>query len=109
MNPQTSPLPPHHQHLLDRFTAACRADTRVVAAFLGGSYALGTADLYSDLDLYLITTDEAFDDFLAGRDAFIRSLASPLAQRHAIKYPAGLDRLMSDRLEKLGLTGSSQG
>jgi hypothetical protein len=49
-----------------------------VAAFLGGSYVSGTADIYSDLDLYLITTDAAYDDFLAGREAFIRQLGESL-------------------------------
>ena len=37
--------------------AACQQDDRIVAAFLGGSYVTGTADDYSDLDLYLLTTD----------------------------------------------------
>ncbi|HEX6383969.1 MAG TPA: nucleotidyltransferase domain-containing protein [Anaerolineae bacterium] len=49
----------NHQIVIDRFVASCRADERVVAAFLGGSYARGAADEYSDLDLYLITTDRA--------------------------------------------------
>jgi RimJ/RimL family protein N-acetyltransferase/predicted nucleotidyltransferase len=70
--------PPHHQAILDRFIAACQADERVVAAFLGGSYARGTADAYSDLDLGLITTDEAYEGFLAEREAFIRRLGEPV-------------------------------
>ena len=71
-------LPNNHQGVINRFVAACQADERVVAAFLGGSYAKGTADAYSDLDLYLITLDEAFQDFLAERQAFIRLLGEPL-------------------------------
>lgn len=67
-------LPDHHQIILDRFVAACRADGRVVAAFLGGSYARGAADEYSDLDFSLIVTDEAYDDFFAGRRAFLQHL-----------------------------------
>ena len=70
--------PPHHQAVIDRFVAACRADARVVAAFLGGSYASGTADAYSDLDLGLITADAAHDDFLARREEFIRRLGEPV-------------------------------
>ena len=69
---------PHHQVVMNRFVAACQADERVVAAFLGGSYARGAADAYSDLDLYLITTDKDYDDFLAGREAFLRLLGEPL-------------------------------
>lgn len=68
------PLPPNYEATLDRFVAACRADERVVAAFLGGSYVRGTADAYSDLDLGLITTDGAYADFFAQREAFIRAL-----------------------------------
>lgn len=71
--------PPHnHQLVIDRFVAACQADERVLAAFLGGSYARGAADAYSDLDLYLITTDEAYDDFLNEREPFIRQLGEPV-------------------------------
>ena len=65
------------QHVLDRFVEACERDERVVAAFLGGSYAGGTADEHSDLDFGLITTDEAYKDFYVERDAFIRLLGEP--------------------------------
>jgi predicted nucleotidyltransferase len=71
-------LPPDRRVFIERFVAACRADERVAAAFLGGSYARGAADAYSDLDLYLITTDHACEDFLAGRREFVRSLGRPL-------------------------------
>jgi predicted nucleotidyltransferase len=67
-----------HQIFLERFVAACEADQRVVAAFLGGSYVQGTADAYSDLDLSLITTDAAYEEFLAGREAFVRLLGEPV-------------------------------
>ena len=78
MDPQEIHLPHHQQIVIDRFVAACQADERVVAAFLGGSYARGTADSYSDLDLYLVTTDEAYNDFFAGREAFMRLLGEPV-------------------------------
>ncbi|MEO6457050.1 MAG: aminoglycoside 6-adenylyltransferase [Chloroflexia bacterium] len=60
------------------FVAACEQDERVVAAFLGGSLAAGSADEWSDLDIYLITTDEAYEDFLHDRKAFIRRMGEPL-------------------------------
>src|SRR6266481_6236990 len=69
--------PQSHQVVMNRFVAACKADERVVAAFLSGSYARDAADAYSDFDLYLITTDEAYDDFTASREAFIRRLGEP--------------------------------
>src|SRR5215467_1772781 len=64
------------------FVAACRADERVVAAFLGGSYARGTADAYSDLDFGLITTDEAYDNFTASCEAFLQQLGEPVFLEH---------------------------
>ena len=66
------------QAVLRRFVAACEQDERVVAAFLGGSLAAGSADEWSDLDIYLITTDEAYEDFLDSRKAFIRRLGEPI-------------------------------
>jgi predicted nucleotidyltransferase len=72
-------MQPHTQQpVMHRFVAACQADARVVAATLYGSYARGAADAYSDLDLGLITTDAAYADFVAGREAFIRLLGEPL-------------------------------
>ena len=44
------------------FITSCESDERVVAAFIGGSYVRGQADTYSDLDLYLITTDGKYED-----------------------------------------------
>lgn len=71
-------IPPNHQNVIDHLVASYRADERVVAAFLGGSYANGTADAYSDLDLYLITTDAAYADFCASRAAIVRLLGDPV-------------------------------
>jgi predicted nucleotidyltransferase len=62
----------------DRFVAACREDTRVVGAFLGGSHAAGTADEYSDLDLYVIVDDQNYDTFFAERRAFLGRLGEPV-------------------------------
>jgi predicted nucleotidyltransferase len=71
-------LPDHHQDVVRRFIAACQADERIVAAFLGGSYAQDKADQFSDLDLFFITTDEAYESFLAERESFVRLLGEPL-------------------------------
>src|SRR5215210_2015956 len=78
MNSQAIQPPHKYQDVLKRFVAACRADERVVAALLIGSYARGTADAYSDLDLGLITTDAAYEDFATGCAAFIRLLGEPV-------------------------------
>jgi predicted nucleotidyltransferase len=73
-----SKLHPNHEVILDRFVQACQSDDRVVAAFLVGSYVKCRADEHSDLDLYVITRDEAYDDFVAGRESFVRLLGEPL-------------------------------
>jgi predicted nucleotidyltransferase len=78
MNSQTKQLPPRHRAILERFVLACQADEGVVAAFLSGSYARGKADAYSDLDLGLLTTDAAYEDFGTRQGAFIRQLGEPL-------------------------------
>ena len=82
-------LPQRYQIAIDRFVAVCQSDPRVIAAFLGGSYAGGKADAYSDLDLGLITTDGTYKNFLAGREAFIGQLGEPLLKFWAF---AGADR-----------------
>jgi hypothetical protein len=61
-----------------RFTDACATDPLVAAAFLGGSFATGTADAFSDLDLYVVTEDDDYDSFFARRDEFVRSWAAPV-------------------------------
>jgi predicted nucleotidyltransferase len=68
----------HQQAVLQRFVTACEQDERVMAAFLGGSLAAGSADEWSDLDIYLITTDAAYEDFLHDRKAFIQRLGEPV-------------------------------
>ncbi len=74
MDEQELPLPLHHQIITDRFIAACHADDRIIAAFIGGSYARGTNDVYSDLDFGLILTNETYEYFLADCEAFIQLL-----------------------------------
>lgn len=64
--------------VIDRFVQACSADERIVAAFLGGSVARGEADEFSDLDLCLITRDDALEEVKAGRADLIRTLGEPL-------------------------------
>ena len=74
MDLQEIRLRPNHQAFVDRFVEACLVDNRIVAAFLGGSYAKGYEDAYSDVDLCVITTDSYFGEFLNEREAFLRSL-----------------------------------
>src|SRR5687767_13269623 len=73
-----SELRSNHQDILDKFVKACQSDDRIVAALLIGSYVKGKTDEHSDLDLYLITIDEAYNDFVSKRESFIRLLGEPL-------------------------------
>jgi hypothetical protein len=92
------------------FTAACRADERVVAAFLGGSHATGTADEHSDVDLYAIVADAAYDGFVADSPAFVRRLGEPIScepwrSRHGLDF---VFFVLADGIEgELGLARES--
>ena len=74
MNLRELELPIPHRAVASRFLDLCLADPRIVAAFIGGSYASGQADEFSDLDLYFVTTDEAYGDFVANKAGFARQL-----------------------------------
>jgi len=67
-----------HDTVIERLVALCSGDERIVAAFLGGSHARAEADEFSDLDLCLITTDEAYEEVVSGRRAIIEQLGEPL-------------------------------
>ncbi len=64
--------------LLDRFAAACRADHRIVAGYLTGSHATGTADAHSDVDLCAVAADGQRDAVWADREVIVRALGEPL-------------------------------
>lgn len=63
-----------HSLVVSRFVEACSADDRIVAAFLCGSHARGEADEYSDLDLGVITRDDALKNVMAERAGFVDQL-----------------------------------
>jgi len=101
-------LPPRYQEFIDRFVVTCLADRRVLAAFLGGSHARAAADEYSDLDLYLVTTDKNFQAFMAGKRDFLRQLGQPLFLED-FDNPAALFFILADGTEgELGIGCRSQ-
>jgi len=71
---------------VDRFAAASRDDPLVLAAFLGGSFAAGTADAHSDLDLYVITEDTDYDDFFLRREEFVAEWLDPVLLETTIDF-----------------------
>ncbi len=69
---------PYHQAFITRFTTACHTDTRIAAAFVGGSRGAGTADEHADSDLYLVLHDATYDTFFAERHRFMAQLGTPV-------------------------------
>lgn len=64
--------------LLERFAEACRADDRIVAGFLYGSHAAGTADAHSDVDLVAVAADGQRDAVWDDHEVLIRRLGDAL-------------------------------
>jgi predicted nucleotidyltransferase len=69
---------PQHRALLECAFARFRDDFRAVGLVVGGSLARGGADSYSDLDLYVVVRDGAFEDVFAERNSTAEALGSPL-------------------------------
>ena len=81
--------------MLGRAVARLREDERVVALVLGGSLARGAADPYSDVDLYVVVRDGAFDAVLAERDAIAGGVGSTLFAFDVDPVPGGsTDRIV---------------
>jgi predicted nucleotidyltransferase len=73
-----SPEGGQQQTVLQRFVEACEANEMIVAAFLGGSRGAGTEDEWSDLDIYVVTSDEGYEDFGAQVREFVGRLGEPV-------------------------------
>ena len=87
--------PGDHGDPLGRAVARLREDERVVGLVLGGSLARGAADRYSDVDLYVVVRDGAFDAVLAERDAIAKELGSTLFAFDVDPVPGGsTDRIV---------------
>ncbi|MBI5289038.1 MAG: nucleotidyltransferase domain-containing protein [Chloroflexi bacterium] len=57
------PIAARHEAVIGGLTEAARADERVIAAWLQGSRADGSADAFSDIDYYVAVPDDAFNSF----------------------------------------------
>lgn len=87
--------------VLARLVPALRADPRVVAAWLEGSFAAGTADDWSDLDLYVVVRDEDFAQVVEHRMDLYRLAGEPALEMQLIRqgpsffvillYPGGVE------------------
>jgi hypothetical protein len=74
--------------IIERATAVLHADSRVLAAWLAGSYARGNADVYSDVDVHCLVTDDSADWF---RDHWARIAGDimPVLMHQSIPGVAG--------------------
>lgn len=75
-DPDPSPFVARRQRVIERLIALGEADPRVVAVWLEGSLADGTADPLSDVDAYVAVEDAAFEGVWADR----RALAERIGQ-----------------------------
>ena len=62
------------RRFVEELVARVREDARVAALFLGGSHAAGGADEHSDLDLYLIATNDGYESLSSERRDLLHSL-----------------------------------
>jgi predicted nucleotidyltransferase len=69
---------PEHRGLLERAFVRFQDDVRAVGLVVGGSLAHGGADFYSDVDLYVVVRDGAFEDVFAERNSTAEAVGSPL-------------------------------
>jgi hypothetical protein len=65
------------REMIEKACAVAAADDRIVAAWLDGSFAAGTADAFSDIDLHCAITDESADWF-AGHWSDLARQVTPL-------------------------------
>jgi len=77
-----------------RFQKSCLYDPSIVAAFLGGSLAGGSADQVSDVDIYAVTRESNYPAFFARRQAFMESWARPVFLADTVDFEGlGFDML----------------
>jgi predicted nucleotidyltransferase len=101
------------ESLITRAHEILEADERVLACWLEGSFARGSADAWSDVDLHIAVSDEEWPAFRADARAMVGRLASVLAYSEVpfpwgtrlvlatLSGPARLD-LYIERVERLG-------
>ncbi len=67
-----------HGEAVTKARAAFESDERVLALWIEGSVARGTADPWSDVDLHLAIADGQFDQFVADSESLLSRIERPL-------------------------------
>lgn len=65
-----------HQEYLETFAGKAASDVRVLGAWIEGSFATGTADRYSDIDLHLLVAEENKETFQQGLKSWLSDIQS---------------------------------
>lgn len=78
-------IPPDIEGIARRFLRECSFAEDIEAAFLAGSYAVGNADAFSDIDLYIVLRDVPWRERGNVRidGMLVEYFANPAAQIHA--------------------------
>jgi predicted nucleotidyltransferase len=71
---------PQQADLLRRVAERFDSDVRVTALVLSGSLARAEGDIWSDVDVYVVTADQDFADVFAERSTTAAEVGHPLAQ-----------------------------
>jgi len=80
---------PQQRELLEHAFARLKDDAGVVGLVVGGSLAHGGADFYSDVVLYVVVRDGAFEEVFAERDPIAEAVGSPLFVFDVDPVPGG--------------------
>lgn len=65
-----------HQEYLKAFADKAALDSHILAAWLEGSFAKGTADRYSDIDIHLLVAEEKKQTFQQGLESWLSDIQS---------------------------------
>jgi predicted nucleotidyltransferase len=80
---EDEPIAARHNAVIERLSAAAVSDERITGAWLQGSRADGSEDLFSDIDFGVSVVDEHFEAF--DKLAFVSKAARVLV--HAEPFP----------------------
>jgi hypothetical protein len=67
-----------HEALYQRIQTVLQADQRVIAAWLFGSEGRRTSDVFSDLDLWVIVSDDSIEAICTNRQSYAAQVGQPV-------------------------------
>jgi predicted nucleotidyltransferase len=80
---------------IERFGAVVERDPLVVAAFVGGSFAAGTAREDSDVDVYVVAREDEYRALWDRRHALLREWGDPVFEQDVVNFEGlGFDMVL---------------